>query len=106
MQLIVIKIRDLAENPEYALLGKKQLQDTFTPGDWKRVRSVSRGRKVVLLLKSNEVVLTTAVIPSKNRKQLLQAIPYALEDTLAEDIENLHFAVHQNSNTEELSRSL
>lgn len=101
MQLIVITIRDLAKTPEYALLGKKQSQDRLTSGDWKRVRSVSRGRKVVVLLNSNEVVLTSAVIPSKNRKQLLQAIPYALEDTLAEDIEDLHFAVHQSSDVED-----
>ena len=101
MQLIVIKISDLAKNPEYALLGKRQQQDRFTTGDWKHVRSVSRGRKVVVLLDSNEVVLTSAVIPSKNRKQLLQAIPYALEDTLAEDVENLHFAVHQGSDSED-----
>ena len=101
MQLIVIKIKDLAENLEYALLGKRQLQDIFTPGDWKHVRSLSRGRKVVVLLNSNEVVLTSAVIPSKNRKQLLQAIPYSLEDTLAEDIENLHFAVHQNNDNQD-----
>jgi len=99
MQIIVIKISDLAKNPEYALLGKKQLQDRFISGDWKRVRSVARGRKVVVLLASGEVVLTSAVIPSKNRKQLLQAMPYALEDTLAEDIENLHFAVHQDNDT-------
>ncbi len=98
MQLIAIKISDLAKNPEYALLGKRQQQDKFISGDWKQVRSVSRGRKVVVLLTSDEVVLTSAIIPSKNRKQLLQAIPYALEDTLAEDIENLHFAVHQESN--------
>ena len=101
MQLIAIKISDLAKNPEYALLGKRQQQDRFTSGDWKRVRSVSRGRKVIVLLTSDEVVLTSTIIPSKNRKQLLQAIPYALEDTLAEDIENLHFAVHQeNDNTD------
>ncbi|MEH6455078.1 MAG: type II secretion system protein GspL [Cocleimonas sp.] len=101
MQIIVIKISDLAKNPEYALLGKKQHQDRYTSGDWKRVRSVSRGRKVVVLLASNEVVLTSATIPSKNRKQLLQAIPYALEDTLAEDIEDLHFAVHQESESKQ-----
>lgn len=101
MQIILIKINELAENPEYALLGKKQTQDRFTPGDWKRVRSVSRGRKVVILLDSSKVVLTSALIPSKNRKQLLQAIPYALEDTLAEDIEELHFAVHQDSDSQD-----
>jgi len=98
MQLLVIKIRDLEQNPEYALLGKKQTQDRFNISDWKKVRSLTRGRKVLVLLSSNEIVLTSVVIPSKNQKQLLQAIPYALEDTLAEDIEDLHFSAQQNSN--------
>lgn len=98
MQLLVIKIRDFEQNPEYALLGKKQTQDRFSVGDWKKVRSLTRGRKVLVLLSSNEIVLTSVVIPSKNQKQLLQAIPYALEDTLAEDIEELHFSAQQNSN--------
>lgn len=98
MQLLIIKISDLNANPEFALLGKKQTQDRYTLADWKHIRSLSRGRKVIVLLGSDEVVLTSAIIPSKNRKQLLQAIPYALEDTLAEDIEDLHFAVHQSNN--------
>ena len=101
MQLLVIKIRHFDKNPEYALLGKKQTQGNFTTGDWKRVRSLTRGRKILVLLSSNEIVLTSAVIPSKNRKQLLQAIPYALEDTLAEDIDDLHFAVHQDTNSDD-----
>ena len=100
MQLLVIKISDLEQPPKYALLGKKQTQDRYTLGDWKKVRSLARGRKVLVLLSSNEVVLKSISIPSKNRKQLLQAIPYALEDTLAEDIEDLHFAVHQNTTVE------
>ena len=97
MQLLLIKINVIHANPEYALLGKKQAEDRFTPGDWSKVRSLAKGRKVVLLLPNSEVVLTTVNIPSKNKKQLHQAIPYALEDTLAEDIENLHFAIHQQT---------
>ena len=96
MQLLVIKIGLQDANPEYALLGKKQAQDRFTPGDWKRIRSLTRGRRVLLLIPNEEVSLTNVDIPSKNKKQLLQAVPYALEDALAEDIENLHFAVHQD----------
>lgn len=101
MQLLVLKINSIDINPEYALLGKKQTQGRFASEDWKRVRSLARGRKVLVLLSSDEVVLTSATIPSKNRKQLLQAIPYALEDTLADDIENLHFVVEQDSNSED-----
>ena len=98
MQLLVIKIHDLDKPPEYALLGKKHSQDTFKPSNWKDIRSQTRGRKVLIVLPSNDVVLTSVIIPSKNRKQLLQAIPYSLEDTFAEDIDDLHFAVHQETN--------
>ena len=100
MQLLVIKISDTAQNPKYASLGKKQPQGRFISGEWTSIKSQTRGRKVILLLPSNKVVLSSAIIPSKNRKQLLQAIPYALEDTLAEDIENLHFSVHQDADSE------
>ena len=96
MQLLVIKISQQGGKPECALLGKKQSQDRFTPGDWKSINSLTRGRRVLLLIPNKEVVLTSINIPSKNKKQLLQAVPFALEDTLAEDIEDLHFAVHQD----------
>ncbi len=97
MQLLLIKLASLDAddtNPEYALLGKKQKEDRFTPGDWKKVRAMVRGRKVVLLLPDHEITLSTVNIPSKNKKQLAQAVPYALEESLAEDIEDLHFTIH------------
>ena len=93
MQLLVIKLSASDGILEYALLGKKQASDRFTPGDWKRIRTLSRGRKVLALIPSNDVVITSVNIPSKNKKQLLQAIPFSLEDSLADDLENLHFAV-------------
>ncbi|MEE9309532.1 MAG: type II secretion system protein GspL [Cocleimonas sp.] len=97
MQLLVIKINALHANPEYALLGKKQAEDRFTPGDWDKVRSLAKGRRVVALLPNSDVVLTRINVPSKNKKQLHQAIPYALEDSLADDIDDLHFAIHQKA---------
>lgn len=97
MQLLLIKINAVDANPEYALLGKKQKEDRFTPGDWKKVRSLMRGRRVLLIIPNDDVVLTSIKIPSKNKKQLLQAIPFALEENLAEDIEDLHFSIHQDN---------
>jgi len=101
MQLLLIKINAVDANPEYALLGKKQKEDRFTPGDWKKVRSLTRGRRVLLVIPNDDVVLTSVKIPSKNKKQLLQAIPFALEDSLAEDIEDLHFAIYQNDSEDD-----
>jgi len=101
MQLLVIKLDSLTAIPNYALLGKKQSQDRFTPSNWKKVSSLTRGRKILLLVPNDEVVLSTLNIPSKNKKQLNRAVPFALEDSLADDLENLHFAIHQDGSDED-----
>ena len=49
-------------------------------------------RKVVILLPIEQLFVSTVAVQTKNRKQLEKAIPYALEDDLTEDIENVHFA--------------
>jgi general secretion pathway protein L len=48
-------------------------------------------RKVIVLVPSAEVLTTSVDIPVKGSK-LQAALPYALEEYLAEDVEDLHFA--------------
>jgi len=48
-------------------------------------------REVIVLVPSAEVLTTSVDIPVKGAK-LLAALPFALEEYLAEDIEDLHFA--------------
>ena len=50
-------------------------------------------RKIVILLPIEQLYITSVSVQTKNKKQLEKAIPYALEDDLTEDIENLHFAL-------------
>ena len=51
------------------------------------------GEKSVIVLVPAETVLTTSVdLPIKSGPRLLSALPFALEEQLAEDVENLHFA--------------
>ena len=52
-----------------------------------------RGWRLIVIAPSSDVLLTKVTIPSKNRQRLLQAIPYALENDLSEEIEQLHFAI-------------
>ncbi len=53
----------------------------------------AQGARVTLLVPSAEILLTRVTVPGKNRQRLLKAIPYALEDQLAADVETLHFAL-------------
>jgi len=51
-----------------------------------------------VLIPSSSVLLTSAVLPTRQRQKMVQAIPYALEEQLAEEVENLHFALGQSDN--------
>lgn len=50
------------------------------------------GRRLVVLAPGEDVAVHHADIPSRNPQKVLQAAPYMLEDKLAEDVDNLHFA--------------
>ncbi len=54
------------------------------------IRATSR---IVVLVPGAEVLLSEARVPGRNRKRALRAIPYALEERLAADVDNLHFAL-------------
>jgi len=48
--------------------------------------------EVVVLVPAEDVLLTRARLTARNRAQLLQALPYAVEDQLLSPVEDLHFA--------------
>lgn len=50
------------------------------------------GRDVIVLVPAACVLTMTVDIPVKRGSRLLTALPFALEEQLADDVENLHFA--------------
>jgi general secretion pathway protein L len=54
---------------------------------------ISGARRVVVLVPGAEVSLYEARVPGRNRQRVLRAIPFALEEQLADDVERLHFAL-------------
>jgi len=97
MQLLIIKLTSPDAKPLFAGLTSKKVESTFIACEWEDVQKHQRGSKVVLLIPDSDVSLAETQIPSKNKKQMLQAVPYALEETLAEDIDNLHFSVYREN---------
>ena len=49
-------------------------------------------KRVIALVPGTNVLRTFVDIPVRNQAKLLQAIPFAMEDQLAGNIEELHFA--------------
>lgn len=51
-----------------------------------------QGRPVIVLVPATETVTTTVYVPVRSGSRLRAALPFALEESLAEDVEKLHFA--------------
>ena len=51
------------------------------------------GLRVVILAPGKDCLLTQVDIPGRSRQKLLRAVPFALEEQLSDEVENLHFAV-------------
>lgn len=67
------------------------LSDTST-GTIQELAKAVDGRKSIVVLPGDSVLLAEANLPG-NPTRAQQAIPYALEDQVADDIEDLHFAI-------------
>ncbi len=72
--------------------GEGKLASTTESGSFKDAAAAVRGRKSIVVVPGDSVLLAEANLPG-NSSRAQQAIPFALEDQVADDIENLHFAV-------------
>lgn len=52
----------------------------------------ARGARVHVWTPTAETLLARAALPTRSRAKIMQALPFALEDQLLDDPENLHFA--------------
>ncbi|MBJ89522.1 MAG: hypothetical protein CMO98_06625 [Woeseia sp.] len=63
-----------------------------TQGALDQAANEADGRRVIALVPGADVLTTKVNIPAKGHK-LMAALPYALEEFLAQDVEELHFAI-------------
>ncbi|HEU4617174.1 MAG TPA: type II secretion system protein GspL [Gammaproteobacteria bacterium] len=60
----------------------------------------ARGRRLLVLVPGVEIVSTETSLPNASPARLRKMLPYSLEDTLAEDIDELVFAVGPRQGTD------
>ncbi len=61
-------------------------------GSFADAAKAAERRRVVMVIAGTELLLEEALVPVSNVAKALKAIPYALEDQLAQDVETSHFA--------------
>ena len=59
--------------------------------------------EVVVLVPGEKVLLTAAAVPSRQQRQIVQAVPNVVEEQLALDIDDCHFAIGDRNEAGEVS---
>lgn len=92
--ILIVKLdEELNGQASWLRMGDSIPQPQVESGSLEQAAQKSLGTRVVGLVPSSAVLLTYAHVPTQNKQRMLNAIPFALEEDLATDIDTLHFAV-------------
>ncbi|MGI9329473.1 MAG: type II secretion system protein GspL, partial [Gammaproteobacteria bacterium] len=92
-EFLVIRLDPPApESPRWMLVDETgQILQAGTP-DLSQAADHAAGRKIIGLAPTPDILRAAVELPVSSRAKLLQALPFAMEEQLAEDVELLHFA--------------
>lgn len=94
MEYLVIRISDLEGGASWQAVdahGAPLAQSG--EGDLEKAALLAERRQVVLLIPAREVFRARLDLPARGRRSAVKGLRYALEDRIAGDVEDLHFAV-------------
>jgi general secretion pathway protein L len=94
-ETLVIRLRAADEAPASWLIvdGNGARSGPVQSGPVADALGSAQGRRVVVLLPGSEITLAEPELPVRGSARIAQAVPFALEEHLASDVEALHFAV-------------
>ena len=67
--------------------------DRVYEGTLEEAGAAAAGRQVVAMVPGTDVILTRVAVPTRNRSRMAAAVPYLLEEQLAADVDDSHFAL-------------
>lgn len=80
-----------------------QITQTTLHGDLLQLKSFANEYDFVVIVPAEDVLLTETTLPKLSRSRLLQALPFALEEELIDDLTELHFAIGEQQKNGSLS---
>ena len=73
-------------------------------GNLHDLSTICSGHKVALIIPSTLLTFAQVQLPVTDRERMLRALPYAMEDRIIDDIDNMHFSINAwNNNQASLS---
>ncbi|MFK7995202.1 MAG: type II secretion system protein GspL [Granulosicoccus sp.] len=90
------------DNVQWAISDEKgTLTTAVREGTLREVADNVEGRKATLILPADDVLLAQTVVPGNSLARAQQAVPFALEEQVADDVDDLHFALGTKNRNDE-----
>ncbi|MCL1124010.1 type II secretion system protein GspL [Shewanella surugensis] len=102
---LVIRLGQAAEDACFWLVWSEQEQEIIASGQLSHVDELSSlteragHRPVDILIPASTITLTSVELPEGNQRQAIKALPFMLEENLAQDVDELHFVVGKAQGT-------
>jgi general secretion pathway protein L len=95
METLVIRLPVSADEPAswVAVDASGARLNAVQTASLSRATPLASGRRVVVLVPGAEVLLAEPELPVRGGARLAQVVPFALEEQLADDLEDMHFAI-------------
>ncbi|HEX5055545.1 MAG TPA: type II secretion system protein GspL [Gammaproteobacteria bacterium] len=95
METLLIKPDPASDHAQWVVIDSAgNPHSTVGQGALGQVHDIARQRRIVCMIPAVDIYLGQALLPAQgNRNKYRQAVPFALEDDLVEDLEELHFAL-------------
>ena len=75
---------------------KGEIKDSIKHGNLNDIPDHLKNNTVIIMLPGEEILSKSLILPIKSNAKLKQAIPFALEDDIASDINDCHFAFEKS----------
>lgn len=80
-------------SPDWVVVNQDSTCSNLTvSGDTSELAALANQREVLVIVPSEDVLMAPVVLPKMNRIRLQKALPFALEEQLIDEIDQLHFA--------------
>lgn len=92
--IIYLNSTDLTQASWIVLDKENKIIESADKADLTQLSSANEA-DVYVVVPAQDVLLTEAELPKLSRQRMLQALPFALEEQLIEDVSELHFAIDE-----------
>lgn len=87
---IIARLTKQEDNPVEWLLLNDASPNGIEQGSLQDLANIAKGKPITLLFSASAVLLLAVDLPVKSTSQINKALPFALEDYLADDVETYH----------------